>query len=597
MLLMTVEGNVLWDTFVFECFYGIAPDVSYFHIKQFLSQRLSAMLTDREHPLYSGFKATDTGQIITPKGKVVVSKDKWCRFRYQKKSMFMLWNRFVYECFFGITHEDDIIDTEDDRQGSKPSNLVKVTAEHKKHRDIAKIETVRNDMESTCVWRTHPFFTDYLGSKQGEVFSLKTRAIIKGQTKKPYEYITMNLTTNNDNVYITQHKFIYECFHGILDDACEITHCNLIEKDNALENLKLLKEATEEDESEKFEEGVLYDHPKYSLYAADTDGNVYIKATEEKLKYEPNRAGYIELKLKYEERQLSVQAHRFVYETFHGLIDEGLQIDHRNARRSANNIRNLTALGTRAHNKKTRKDNPEMSAKRAATCSKALLRVEVDTEGIVTATTRYDSAKAAVIACGSEFKRHAIGDAIRHHSMYKGFLWQYEEAANLPGEIWKTLDCDEMKGIVVSNLGRVKTSYGVSFGSDNGHGYMCINLGNQRHLMHVLVCWAFHGAPPVDMVDPTVDHKDRKRSHNAATNLRWADRDLQSDNRSTTKKVAGYLVDDNTVTFGPFDSVTKAGKAMSVDASSISACCTGKRLSAGTYKNSRIGWKDVMVEE
>ena len=141
-----------------------------------------------------------------------------------------------------------------------------------------------------------------------------------------------------------------------------------------------------------------------------------------------------------------------------------------------------------------------MSSKRAATCSKAVLRVTVNVEGELETTTRYASAKIAVAECGSGFKVHAMRDAISNRSMYKGFLWQYDEPADLPGEQWKTLNYENMQGIVVSNLGRVKTSYGVSVGFDNGHGYMNIGIGNKRHLVHVLVCWAFHGPPPPSLI-------------------------------------------------------------------------------------------------
>ncbi len=54
--------------------------------------------------------------------------------------------------------------------------------------------------------------------------------------------------------------------------------------------------------------------------------------------------------------------HRFVYEAFHGLLDDNLQVDHRNTAKADNNIGNLTALTARAHSINTRRDNPQMSA-------------------------------------------------------------------------------------------------------------------------------------------------------------------------------------------------------------------------------------------
>lgn len=52
-------------------------------------------------------------------------------------------------------------------------------------------------------------------------------------------------------------------------------------------------------------------------------------------------------------------------------------------------------------------------------------------------------------------------------------------------------------------------------------------------LMQRAVCWAFHGAPP--SADYTVDHIDRDRGNNRASNLRWATRSEQQFNRTWTK--------------------------------------------------------------
>lgn len=125
---------------------------------------------------------------------------------------------------------------------------------------------------------------------------------------------------------------------------------------------------------------------------------------------------------------------------------------------------------------------------------------------------------------------------------------------------------------------------------------MYISYGqDKKYLIHILVCTAFHGLPPPDMKDPTVDHRDRQRGNNSATNLTWASRAQQGLNRETTRKVLGFLLRDNSTTFGPYNSIKQAGKALNVDNSSISKCCKGIRRTAGTTDGKALGWKYVDI--
>lgn len=544
------------------------------------------------HPTFKTYQANAiTGEIKGAKG-VRIIQGGYLTLRYEKKVIPIDAAKFVFECFNGLIEQQYTVDLEDVGKGLILSNLVKVTENEKLERHLVKIEAERTRLEMTDMWKTHPWFTDYLGSKKGEVYSLKSSAVIKGQKKKPYRYIAMYLTKCDEDVYITQHKFIYECFNGLLDATNELSHINQIEDDNAISNLKLLKE---EEVMITFDDSRWYEHPTYSQYMADTNGNVYKTQTRKKLDYKPNKAGYIDLKLHLDDKVIFIPAHRFVYECFYGLVDATVQIDHRNTKRSQNDIRNLTALGKRAHAIKTRKDNPDMSLKRAATCSKPVLRIKMNDDGTVAETTRFESPKLAVQACSLQMKIHGISDAIRFKSVYKGYRWEYELPLDLPGEIWNTLKYNGDE-IVVSNLGRIKTSYGLSYGHKNGHGYMKIGFGEHTYQVHILVCRAFHGPPPADMENPTVDHIDRERSNNVDTNLRWADRPTQGLNKSTTKKVIGFVLTDPSVTFGPFDSIRLAAKEMTVDPSSISAVCNKKRKSAGKHNNRPLGWEEITVE-
>lgn len=172
---------------------------------------------------------------------------------------------------------------------------------------LSKTEAKRQELEHTGEWLTHPIFNDYLGSKDGEVFSLRSLKRINGQKKAKYGYIVMHLKLNKETVYITQHEFIFECFHGLMSDNSELTHCNMIEADNSLTNLKLL---TEHEEALHFDSSKKYPHPVYSKYGADVHGTVFVLKTGKALNYQPNKAGYIELQLTVQNESIPYAAHR-----------------------------------------------------------------------------------------------------------------------------------------------------------------------------------------------------------------------------------------------------------------------------------------------
>lgn len=306
--------------------------------------------------------------------------------------------------------------------------------------ETSQTEQKRQELEETGNWRTHPTFSDYLGSRDGEVFSLKSLRVINGQKKGKYGFIAMYLVLNNDDVYVTQHRFIYECFNGLLRGRSELTHCNGVESDNTLDNLKVI---TEQEETRGFDSTKKHPHPIHSKYGADVHGTIFVLKTGKALNYQPNKAGYIELQLTVQGKSVPYAAHRLVYESFHGLLDGSLQVDHHNEAKADNRILNLTALEIRAHTKKIRQDNPQMSLKRAATCSKAVLRIKVDEDGNTTQRIRYTSAKLAAAADDIECNVQGIRDAIKDQRAYKGFLWEYESYPDLSDETWKTFVDDD----------------------------------------------------------------------------------------------------------------------------------------------------------
>jgi hypothetical protein len=90
-------------------------------------------------------------------------------------------------------------------------------------------------------------------------------------------------------------------------------------------------------------------------------------------------------------------------------------------------------------------------------------------------------------------------------------------------EVWKNLD--DFHLYEVSSLGRVRNKKSQQILRPGRHsgGYLVVRLYPQGkvYFIHALVCEAFHGKRPLRF---DVAHNDGQRDNNAASNLRWASR-------------------------------------------------------------------------
>ena len=87
----------------------------------------------------------------------------------------------------------------------------------------------------------HPFSKYYLASKCGKILSLKRKEkrILKLiVTKKGYlEFV---FCENNKKRHYFVHRFIYECFKGVIPKGMEIDHFDFNRKNNQISNLQIL---------------------------------------------------------------------------------------------------------------------------------------------------------------------------------------------------------------------------------------------------------------------------------------------------------------------------------------------------------------------
>ena len=77
--------------------------------------------------------------------------------------------------------------------------------------------------------------------------------------------------------------------------------------------------------------------------------------------------------------------------------------------------------------------------------------------------------------------------------------------------------------------GAILTKFGWNFGTKNSRGYLTIHICNKTYTIHKLIAETFIPNPHNK---PTVDHKDRDKTNNFYTNLRWATVSEQIANRS-----------------------------------------------------------------
>ena len=150
----------------------------------------------------------------------------------------------------------------------------------------------------------------------------------------------------------------------------------------------------------------------------------------------------------------------------------------------------------------------------------------------------------------------------------------------------------------VSNLGRVRTAFGIiTEGSDSG-GYLRVGINGKPHRVHRLVAQAGFIPPPPSEKHEQVNHIDGDPTNNRADNLAWvtpsenirhsydtnAERKSRAPNNSKPVLGRRHGSEEEWV---EYESGNEAARALGVNSGSVSACCRGKVKRAGEYEFKR----------
>ena len=86
----------------------------------------------------------------------------------------------------------------------------------------------------------HPVYKKYAANEDGEIMNVRLRKAMRGNKQSNgYLKFSIFLEKNKNKNYLS-HRFIYECFYGLIEKNKFINHINSIRADNRLKNLEVV---------------------------------------------------------------------------------------------------------------------------------------------------------------------------------------------------------------------------------------------------------------------------------------------------------------------------------------------------------------------
>ena len=145
-----------------------------------------------------------------------------------------------------------------------------------------------------------------------------------------------------------------------------------------------------------------------------------------------------------------------------------------------------------------------------------------------------------------------------------------------------------------SNLGRVRTAYGIITEGWESGGYLRVGINGKMPYVHRLVADAFLPPPPSE-AHTQVNHKDGDPANNCADNLEWVTRsenvqhsfDTNAERKSHAPKQSKSVLSRPHGSEGEwveYASVSAAARELELNPGNIHACCNGTRTRTGEYE-------------
>jgi hypothetical protein len=549
----------------------------------------------RDHPTYTTFKGSNLGNAKSNKSEntknligTIPFNDKILSvFDENKKEKKVKFKDFIYECFNDIIPKDMFIIQNDRNFNNLNINNLKLVNKEEYNNFLLYDRINQKEKEG---WKLHPIYK-YMVNKKGDIYSVVTDQILEG---KIISYENTIKLINNKTFLLK--NFIYECFYGIIPDKHNVIYKDGIMNNYNIDNLELLNEEQfkeyKQNQLNKIKEVKLKEgwkaHYKFLNYLGNEEGKVFSLLKNE-ITNGHNIDGYYRINIHDDKIYGQYPIHRFIYECFNSKIKDKIQIDHINSITTDNSLKNLQALTTKEHHKKTFENNKEAHLKQAIKLQKKIILIEYDNNNIISEKI-YD--KAEDLEKILNLSRITIAIYAKNEKKIKKYQIKYYED-KIENEIWKKIEDDNrFDGYEFSNMGRIKKKNSlITYGNLNHMGYFTININNSVHSMHYLICLAFNGKPKGEYGNEiSVDHIDRNRGNNKSDNLRWATKFEQASNTSTVKRIIAKYKDTKEI-IGTYVSASEAQRQLGINLGSILRVCKGEQKYSGKLNNREIIWE------
>ena len=188
----------------------------------------------KSHKIYNLFASNEYGKIINivKKRPLIGTKGRdgfykcLVRKHAQNGNTIYKIHDFIWECHFNlIPKSKTVVHINKDTSDNRLCNL-------------KLINQKKND-----VYNQHPIYSNYGSNKDGMIMNIDKKRLLNGN-KRNNGYITITVRNNSktDSKTYQLHRFVWECFHGIIPDKKVIDHIDDDKTNNQLNNLHLMSQ-------------------------------------------------------------------------------------------------------------------------------------------------------------------------------------------------------------------------------------------------------------------------------------------------------------------------------------------------------------------